>query len=159
MKAQAAAIARAQGGATFKDTPEISADPAFLRILSHLPPHVLASFTSAQLSSLAEALSQDRTCHRLDFLVSLPLAVSRYYLRVSVGSERRSFRRLMKETQISLPKTLFVWGAAAWLLASLMAMASLLTLYLVKCSLGLNFFAGHSPLHFIYELVFRGWPA
>jgi hypothetical protein len=131
-------------------------DPVFLRLLSQVPPDILASFTASQLEAMARVSMQSKAPHLMDFLVSLPFFGRRFYLRFSLGRERRSYDRLLREKQVELSKTILVWGAAAWLTVSTLVLASLVTLYVFKSALGINLMRGRSPFHFVYELVFIG---
>ncbi|MDX2158473.1 MAG: hypothetical protein SFW09_18390 [Hyphomicrobiaceae bacterium] len=135
--------------------PRTPANAALMRLLSRMPSEVVASFTATQLSALASGFGQERAPHLVDFLVSLPLLGRRYYLRVYLGRERRSYERLLREGQISLARTVLVWSGLAWMLVSLLVLGSLVTLYLVKSYFGINLMSGRSPLHFIYELIYR----
>jgi hypothetical protein len=135
--------------------PSVPASPALLRLLAKMPPGVLATFSPAQLHALAQSAERASAPHLMDFLVSLPFLGRRYYLRLYVGRERRSYERLLREGQISLGRVLLVWSWLAWMILSLVALGTVVMLYVLKSQLGINIFQGQSPLHFLYETIYR----
>jgi hypothetical protein len=74
------------------------ADSLFEQLLAHVPPETVATFTTAQLNVLKQASSNlGWKKHTIDIRLSIPILVSRFYLVILAGPERRSCKRLHEE--------------------------------------------------------------
>ncbi|TVP68180.1 MAG: hypothetical protein EA342_06705 [Leptolyngbya sp. LCM1.Bin17] len=70
------------------------AEVALNRLLQTMPPAIAASFTPTQREALQQALvAHAWRRHPLDIRLTLPLLVTRLYVVLLAGEERRSRRR------------------------------------------------------------------
>ncbi|MGH1418056.1 MAG: hypothetical protein ACRBCJ_04285 [Hyphomicrobiaceae bacterium] len=124
-----------------------SLDPATARMLLGMPEEVRYSFTPAQLNAFIAANKAPPANHAFDYSVSLPWFGSWFYLRLFVGRERRNRSRLTAEGQISLPKTSIAFVFVVWLFCCLSLFGSVIVLYLIKSTMGIDFMSGPSIFH------------
>ena len=129
--------------------------PQLIGPVARLPPDILSALTPDQLARLAHCMAPQTRAHLVDFQVSLPTPWRRLYLRVFCGREKRSVARLLAENQISLAKSLLVYGVAFWFVLAMATLGTVALAYIVNSALGINLFRGTSPLHFLYVLLFR----
>lgn len=94
-----------------------------------------------------------RRAHAVDLRASVPVLGARYYVVVLAGRERRHRARLDAEGQTHWLRQALVFALLLSLAVSTVV-GLMVIVYLVKCALGINVFAGDSPFHFVYELVF-----
>lgn len=98
--------------------------------------------------------------HPIDLRASVPLPGGRWYVTILAGRERRSFDRLRAEGQLAWVQRAAIYmmllALILWIIVCVVAV-----FYFAKSALGVDFFDGSSPLHFIYERVFESaiWPA
>ncbi len=92
--------------------------------------------------------------HKIDLRVSIPLPTGRWYVTVVAGPERRSADRLRSEGQTHWLRQAVIYimlmALLLWLAACVIAIV-----YLLKSALGIDFFEGNSPLHFLWEWAFE----
>ncbi len=125
-------------------------DPATIRLLQSLPEDIRYSFTDAQLAGLSTANVTPRTSHLVDYCASLPWFGGRFYVRLFLGKERRNLSRLTSEGQISLPKTSIGFIFCIWMICCLALFGSVIVLYLIKSTMGINLLDGPSIFHPIF---------
>ncbi|MGH1418941.1 MAG: hypothetical protein ACRBCJ_08805 [Hyphomicrobiaceae bacterium] len=128
----------------------VSLDPATIRLLQNIPENVRYSFTTDQLAGLSAANLTPQTSHFVDYCASIPWFGRRFYIRMLLGTERRNRTRLRSEGQISLPKTSILFFAIIFIVSSLALFGSVIVLYLIKSTMGINLLDGPSVLHPIF---------
>ena len=70
----------------------------FAQFANRLPPHILSSFSEAQIESIQQALEpRSWQQHPVDIRLSIPFLGRRFYLVFVAGKEKRSSERLAKE--------------------------------------------------------------
>ncbi|MCM1981483.1 hypothetical protein [Lyngbya confervoides] len=118
------------------------------RYLAQMPEDIRGSLTVAQLRAvrilLEKSISPPKPQPKIvDLRFQVDLFLARYYLVIMVGPERRRFQRPETGSPASRMGNVI---AALMLLLGLNLMVSagiLLALYLLKSTLGLDFFPGH----------------
>ncbi len=113
---------------------------------ARLPQSVRESLTEIQLEALVDAL-QPTTEHIVDRRISVRWLRRRYYVRLFIGHEKRSPSRLRQEKQLDLGPTIVFLAVSVWMIVSLVMMAAVSMLYLVKVAYGFDFFDSPSFLH------------
>jgi hypothetical protein len=116
------------------------------RVLLRLPPEVRGSFTEAQIAALARALDEPAS-HWIDFRASSRWRRRGIYVRILVGEERRSRRRLLEERHASLVKVLLFAVMGSWIVVTSMLGVVFIAGYLAKSLLGIDLLEGDSLLH------------
>ena len=94
-----------------------------------------------------------RRNHFVDLRASVPFLGARYYVVILMGRELRHRSRLDAEGQTHWLRQALVFALLLALVVST-AVGCIVIVYIIKCALGINMFAGESPLHFVYERVF-----
>ncbi|MGF1603071.1 MAG: hypothetical protein ACFCU8_13815 [Thermosynechococcaceae cyanobacterium] len=116
-------------------------------ILQRIDSDVLNSFTLAQRSALLDLLTQitlessPRRPRLIDIRFVIDLVVTRFYLVLLVGKDRRQRSRPMK----GITKAGNILAAALLLLTANLVISAilLLSLYLIKSAVGINLLPGH----------------
>ncbi len=123
------------------------------QLITALPLHARATFTSEQLAALDVAVARTRprrNRHGFDYRVSLPLLGRRYYFVFLAGRERRSLSRIRGDGE----NTTWRLSMAYAMMMSAIAMGGLvvavLLLYVVKSMAGIDLFDEHSFLHGLF---------
>ena len=127
-------------------------DPFLERFFSRIPKDVAHSFSDDQLLAIKQAFADAAPReHSIDFRVSVPLPLRRFYLVLLVGPERRTKPRRRRERQVRSGTGLvgILFGLAILLIALLAVLGGL---YLIKSALGIDLIPGFS-LGFWTELV------
>lgn len=89
--------------------------------------------------------------HRLAYRVSLPVPLlGQHYVSIAIGREARSGKRITREGQTRLSRSIVAIGVVLTLAFGLFC-----GLYLAKSFAGINILPGPSPLHQLY-LLFHG---
>ncbi len=108
--------------------------------------------TASQLAAFIEANKPQAANHWVDYRVSIPWIGGGFYVRLFMGKERRNRSRLDAEGQVSLPKTSIALIFFLWALCCLAMFGSVILLYLIKSTIGIDLFNGPSILHpFFYN--------
>lgn len=89
-----------------------------------------------------------------DLKVSLPTPIRPVFIRLIVGAERRSAKRLQQEGQTSKRRVSMAFAVIGWIALASSGFGFFCFAYLVKCAFGINVFSGQSPLHPLYALLF-----
>jgi hypothetical protein len=114
--------------------------------LSQIEPHILNSFNAEQIHSVKNILNQvipKPSAKIVDLRFTVDLILSRFYVVLLVGKERRQGSRNYPVTGITKLGNII---AAILLLIGLNLLISsflFLLLYLIKSAIGINLFDGH----------------
>ena len=114
--------------------------------LEQIEPNVLASFTAEQLGEITSILTQaipKPSPKIVDFRFTVDLVVSRFYIVLFVGKDRRKKqRRYVTEGIARIGNAI---AAVILLIGANLVISALILLfaYLFKSAIGLDFFPGH----------------
>lgn len=114
--------------------------------LEQIEPNILASFTTEQLEEITSILNQaipKPSPKIVDFRFTVDLVVSRFYIVLFVGKDRRrKERRYMTEGIARIGNAI---AAVILLIGANLVISALILLfaYLFKSAIGLDFFPGH----------------
>ncbi len=126
------------GGMTPNSNPQIPAD-------------IRAALTPQQITRLERMLAIPTPGHMIDYRVSTALLGRRFYLALFSGRELRSPRRVTADGQhrgfMDFLFEAILLCLVVTCLVCLLALAGLVTLYLVKSALGIDLLEGPSVLH------------
>jgi hypothetical protein len=138
------------------NAPDEAEDAELALAIDRLPSDIVASLAPGQIRRLAMLIAPDKTDHKLCYQISSAIGSKRYYFALFFGREKRPNQRLNREGQSRSFASLFIrFAMAAWLISTLIVMASLLALfglYALKSVLGIDLFDSH---FFMHPLLFK----
>ncbi len=122
------------------------ADPFSENIIASIPLAVRQTFTGPQLHAIRKALSMahDRSRHKIDLRITIPLYFVRYYVVFLFGKDlRRGTRRVSLERRKDSSQAAGFALIIAMIgnIILLAGGALFILLYLIKSALGINLFA------------------
>jgi hypothetical protein len=124
----------------------------FVRLLNRIPRAAWQSFSIEQLELLSRASVPVRSKHLIDYRVSIPFFGKRFYLTVLFGRERRDYARLIAEGQLTFSRIYMAYYSLAMGIAAVVAVVSIVVLYLIKCTFGIDLIDGTSVFHdYVYQ--------
>tara|TARA_R110002167_G_scaffold24436_4_gene85939 strand:- start:11 stop:439 length:429 start_codon:yes stop_codon:yes gene_type:complete len=113
-------------------------DPFLERFFARIPRELVTSFSDDQLLAIKQAFAEDMTrTHSLDFRISVPLLLGRFYFVAVAGPERRTKARRRRERTRRPPRRLFNTLFSLSLLA-ITLLALLGAAYTLKSAFGIN---------------------
>lgn len=144
-------LTQTAGGAPYAAAQPVTArddaSPMLAGLLARFPPHVRATFTDEQIRALGDACRPTAADHLVDYRASIPILNRRFYFRLLVGNEKRSFARLTREEQVGAAKVTLFAAFVGWVALSSAVLSLAVVLYLVKSALGIDLFDGPSAMH------------
>ena len=114
--------------------------------LEQIEPNILASFTGEQLKEITSILNQaipKPSPKIVDFRFTIDLVVSRFYIVLFVGKDRRQKQR--KYMTEGIARVGNAIAAVILLIGANLVISALIVIfaYLLKSAIGLDFFPGH----------------
>ncbi len=113
---------------------------------------------AAHAADATDAAAARSGAHALHYRVSTSLFGRRFFMAVLAGTETRSTKRLRDEGTLrniwSVIIELSIVCLALAMMICLLTGFGVISVYLVKCAMGIDIMDGPSPLHPIYEFLF-----
>ena len=133
-------------GSPYRAPPPLLSHAAFDRLMARVPAEIRRTFTSQQMLALSRASVPINSPYRVNVRTSVPFFGKRFYVTLLMGRERRSLSRLADEKQLLSARLASIDKRLVPLMLTMAVFALVLTVYVFKSGLGIDFAASDAPL-------------